>query len=85
MLYVATKENKNLQWEIGDSTNKILSVSDDIQTIMACGKELDLIKNTFRLDLNIQTGYSIPMPMMLSDVVWHGDLAKTIISNVLYC
>lgn len=41
-LYVLTKK-RNLQWEIGDDMGKIESVSDDIQTIMASGKELELI------------------------------------------
>lgn len=82
-LYIVTKEKKNIFWEIGDDTHKVLSILDNIETIMASGEELKLIKNTFSYDIMGDLVYSIPMPINLCDVIWHGDIAKTIISNIM--
>ena len=83
MLYITTKENKTIAWEVGDSSAKSLSLIDDIKTIMACGIELEYIKSIFVSKERIEV-YSIPMPQKATDVIWHGDIAKTIVSNIMY-
>lgn len=86
MLYITTKNKKLIQWFIGENSFSIQNSIDDIQTIMASGPELDLIKERF--STKIWVGgfqydiYSIPMPQG-SDIIWHGDIAKIIVSNIM--
>ncbi len=94
MLYITTTSNKTIAWELGDK-HYPLSVEniDNIKAIMASGNELDLIEKTFCINYYLDDNYrithpndrkyTIPFIYNRSDIIWHGDIAKTIISNII--
>ena len=78
---------RSLEWHIGqDSPFGALQPSQVIG-IQADGDELELILKTFGAGYELRhiqdVNFTIPVPLGKRVVYWHGDIAKTIISNIL--
>jgi hypothetical protein len=65
-----------------------LAITANVITVMASGEDLEYIKKQYAVDVNAKSGfasqyvYSIPMIETAEEMIWCGDFAKTIISNI---
>jgi hypothetical protein len=65
-----------------------LAITANVITVMASGEDLEYIKKQYAVDINAKSGfesqyvYSIPMIETTEEMIWYGDIAKTIISNI---
>lgn len=77
-LYIQYTDKSHVMLHINTIRPVNLENNRAIEFIQADGHELELIQNTFR----INGRYTIPMTNK-KIVKWHGDIARTIIANLV--
>lgn len=85
-LYIKFDSGNDRVWNTGQEPPLIFNEIEAVKVIQADGDELDKILTLFGAGYHKQhvqdVNFTIPVPFGRRVVAWHGDIAKTIISNL---